>query len=92
MRKKKKPLQVISSALSEVQEDDVPTEEDNKTTEAGILDFLASIAEHSKEAPHDNGDVLSPIDFEMEFNGSPFRVIDEYYGGKRQGNLGSSLP
>ena len=59
-----------SGEVSEVQADDVPTDEDNKTNEAGIMDVLASIAEHSKEAPHDNGDVLSPNDFEMEFNGS----------------------
>ena len=50
---------------------DVPTQEDNQANEAGILDFLASVAEHSKEAPHDNRDVLSSNDFEAEFNGSP---------------------
>ena len=32
----------------EVQADDVPTQEDNGTNEAGVLDFLASVAEHSK--------------------------------------------
>ena len=35
--------------ISEVQEDDVPTEEDNKTNEAGVMGSLASIAEHSKK-------------------------------------------
>ena len=69
----------------EVQADDVPTQEDNQTNEAGVLDFLESVAEHSKEAPHDNGDVLSPNDFEMEFTVSPFRVIDAYYGGNHRG-------
>ena len=71
--------------VMEMQDDDIPTQEDNQANEAGVLDFLESVAEHSKEAPYDNGDVLSPNDFEAEFNGSPFRVIDEYYGGRHRG-------
>ena len=76
----------------EVQTDDVPTQEDNETNEAGILDFLASVAEHSKDDPHDNGDILSPNDYEAGFNGSPFRVIDEYYGGRHRGRGIALLP
>ena len=56
-----------------------------KTNEAGILDFLASVAEHSKDGPHDDGDILCPNDYEAEFNGPPFKVIDEYYGGSHRG-------
>ena len=69
----------------EVQADDVPTQEDNDTNEAGILDFLASVAENSKDGPHDDGDILSANDYEAEFNGSPFKVRDEYYGGSHRG-------
>ena len=69
----------------EAQADDVPTQEDNDTNEAGILDFLASVAEHSKAGPHDDGDILCPNDYEAEFDGSPFKVIDEYYGGPHRG-------
>ena len=47
--------------------------------------FLDSVAEHSKELPHDNGDVLSPNDYEKELNGSPFKVIDEHYGSEYRG-------
>ena len=70
----------------EVQADDVLTQENNDTNEAGILDCLASVAEHCKEsAPSDNGDILDPNDYEMEFSRSPFKVIDEHYGGRYRG-------
>ena len=70
----------------ETQADDVSTQEDNDTNEAGILDFLASVAEHSKESTtSDNGDILDPNDYEMEFSRSPFKVIDEHYGGRYRG-------
>ena len=32
--------------VMEVQDDDVPTQEDNQANEAGIMDFLESVAEH----------------------------------------------
>ena len=81
---------VVTDLLSpekiiEVQEDDAPTQEDNRANEAGIENFLASVAEHSTELLHDNGDVLSKNDYEMELNGSPFKVIGEPYGGEYKG-------
>ena len=64
---------------------DAPTMEDNQTNEAGIEDFLASVSEHREQAPHYSGDVVSIEDYEEELNRTPFKVIDEHYGGGHKG-------
>ena len=62
-----------------------PTLEDNQTNEAGVEDFLASLSEYRTQAPHYSGDVVLEEDHEEELNMTPFKVIDEYYGGDSKG-------